>query len=190
MNILHKEKPVKFRKFGKLPGKPSQLIRIAMTDLAKAEKAKLKIDMGDWVTLQYKKPKNKPAVKVCTVCLAGSVMMNTLGDTKRMKEMKCANGQPFEATDSKKYEFIPSHDFDWRKKLTGICTDEFEKEERALEALNSLREGRLEEAFEYLYLQLPFNMLDNVKVTGYHVNKDKFRKDMRELANALARAGY
>lgn len=48
-----------------LPNKPSELIRVAIADLKKAEKSRLyKIDMGTW---------HEPNGK-CAVCFAGSVM--------------------------------------------------------------------------------------------------------------------
>ena len=54
----------------KLPNKPSELIRIAITDLKKAEKSsKYKIHMGSWHT---------PAYNKCEICFAGSVMAFSL----------------------------------------------------------------------------------------------------------------
>lgn len=52
-----------------LPDKPSDLIRLALSDLARCERSpKYEIDMGDW---------HRPNGK-CLVCLAGSVMAKTL----------------------------------------------------------------------------------------------------------------
>ena len=55
-----------------LPSKPSALIRVALADLQKCEKDKrYGIDMGDW---------HQPHAKLCcVVCLAGSVMAQSLG---------------------------------------------------------------------------------------------------------------
>lgn len=60
----------KFKKFGKLPGRPSELICLALDDLEKAEKSdRYKIDMRKW---------HHPAGGKCAVCLAGSVMAFSL----------------------------------------------------------------------------------------------------------------
>lgn len=55
-----------------LPDKPSALILLALHDLAKVERQKKKfvVDMGAWVERLNGK---------CAVCLAGSVMVSTLG---------------------------------------------------------------------------------------------------------------
>ncbi len=57
----------------KLPDVPSQLIRVALADLKKAEKSpKYKIDMGIW---------HEPmgGMGRCAVCFAGAVMAGSLG---------------------------------------------------------------------------------------------------------------
>lgn len=54
-----------------LPKKPSALIRIALEDLAKAERSKkCEINMMDW---------HYTNGATCTVCLAGAVMRSSLG---------------------------------------------------------------------------------------------------------------
>lgn len=55
-----------------LPNKPSALILLALHDLAKVERQKTKfvVDMSSWVERLNGK---------CAVCLAGSVMVSTLG---------------------------------------------------------------------------------------------------------------
>lgn len=54
-----------------LPRKPSELIRLALSDLAKCEAdPRYMIEMGTW---------HEPKGKVCHVCLAGSVMAQTMG---------------------------------------------------------------------------------------------------------------
>ena len=61
-----------FKKFGVLPGKPSELIKLALKDLTKAEKAKnVEILMEDWYFRRWFEEK-------CYVCLAGSVMRGTM----------------------------------------------------------------------------------------------------------------
>ena len=60
----------------RLPDKPSELIRLAIKDLELCEAdPRYVIAMGHW---------HNPGAAVCYVCLAGSVMANTLGtDHKR-----------------------------------------------------------------------------------------------------------
>ena len=62
---------MKFKKFGKLPGKPSALLELAMKDLAKVERSQRYIvDMVEW---------HSPILNnQCAVCLAGAVMANSL----------------------------------------------------------------------------------------------------------------
>lgn len=57
----------------KLPDKPSELIRVALADLRKVEAMPdvYKIDMGDWHAVDDDS-------NHCFVCLAGSVMAQTL----------------------------------------------------------------------------------------------------------------
>ena len=51
----------------KLPNKPSELLKVALTDLELVEgDSKYRVDMRNWHTPQYD--------KTCEVCLAGSVM--------------------------------------------------------------------------------------------------------------------
>lgn len=62
---------IEFQQYGKLPGQPSKLIRLAITDLQIVEKTPAyRIDMDQWYT-----PYND---KFYLVCLAGAVMVNTL----------------------------------------------------------------------------------------------------------------
>lgn len=54
----------------KLPDKPSELIRLALADLAQcAADPNYRIDMGEW---------HKPRHGVCHVCLAGAVLAKSL----------------------------------------------------------------------------------------------------------------
>lgn len=60
----------KFKRFGKLPGQPSKLIRLAIKDLEAVEgDTRYMVDMRFWHLANYDS---------CHVCLAGSVMAKTL----------------------------------------------------------------------------------------------------------------
>jgi len=66
---------MKFKKFGKLPGRPSALIELALKDIEQVVKKKrYGIDMGRWFHRTNQGER-------CTVCLAGAVMVNSLGCT-------------------------------------------------------------------------------------------------------------
>ena len=57
-----------------LPDKPSELIRLALADLALcAADPNYRIDMGEW---------HKPEDGVCQVCLAGAVMAKSLNASR------------------------------------------------------------------------------------------------------------
>lgn len=59
-----------FKNFGKLPGQPSKLLKLAMKDFEACELSDdYKIDLDVW---------HRPNDEVCVVCLAGSVMAQTL----------------------------------------------------------------------------------------------------------------
>lgn len=86
------EVPKKFRKFGKLPGKPSELIRLALSDFIAAEK-KFEINMSRWYVVNGK----------CSVCFAGAVMAGTLGKTRDdVKELGLTN-------DDGEFELFPRY---------------------------------------------------------------------------------
>lgn len=63
---------MELKNFGKLPSQPSRLIRLALKDLAKVRRHKnFIIDMNTWFS---KQDDGK-----CHVCLAGAVMVGSLG---------------------------------------------------------------------------------------------------------------
>lgn len=100
----------------------------------------------------------------CSVCFAGSVMIGTLANTKAVKDLLKGN-----QTNLEPWNFI---------------------EEEQLKALNSLREGELENAFNYLNLDFPSHFKNEIEVTSYENNKKLFKKQMKALAKALEAEGY
>ncbi len=199
MQILKplKELKPKFQQFGKLPGKPSELIKIAVDDLVKSEKAGLKINMDRWVSV--KKVRNS---QVCTVCLAGSIMANRLNDEPLIKEAVSRNGVKFNVTehgvqetkfDDYNNKYVPTGKRrapEGNESLIDIQPWTFSEESSALGAVNSFREGDLEEAFSELNLDLPANFLPKVKIVSYRKDPAMFKRQMRSLAKSLAAAGY
>lgn len=60
----------------KLPNKPSQLLEVALSDLAKVERSKkYRVKMNAY---------HEPCGKICQVCLAGAVMAKTLDVDKSL----------------------------------------------------------------------------------------------------------
>lgn len=68
---------MKFPKIGKLPSRPSKLIRVALDDLQKiARSKKYIIDMSSWHSPQESFDPGIPTK--CEVCMAGAVMVREL----------------------------------------------------------------------------------------------------------------
>jgi hypothetical protein len=118
----------------KLSNVPSEILTQALHDLAVVEKRKgFKIYMNDWMT----KDTNKG---ICEVCLAGAVMVNTLGvnspESGKLDYFK-ANTPTYKPLVS---QLIITHNGD---------TDG-DKLTTKLRFLNDMREGNYEEGFDRL----------------------------------------
>ena len=145
---------------------PSAFIREALVDLVKCERSKkYDINMANW---------HYPGEGSCSVCLAGSVMAQTL------------QADPLEA-------LSPS---DMNPYPISFLT----KTEVQLRSLNRFREGSVTGAFEKLtnvktynkprYRKyILFSRLDR-EIVDYAVDKTKFKRQMRKLAGDLEKAGY
>lgn len=165
MIIREKSTPVKFKKIGKLPSKPSELIKIAIKDLISAEKMH-KINMSSWFDIN-------PKTRECTVCLAGAIMACTLKNTNKMTKLV--------------KERIPTN----APSYTVLSISPYQLEESfALEAVDSFRQGDLQAGFASLDLALPSHFVTDVEITQYSKNKSLFKKQMLALAKALAKEGY
>lgn len=173
-----------FKKFGKLPGKPSELIRLATNDIIASEKAGMRVEMSSWLTVEA--PSARKA-KTCTVCFAGAVMAQTLAKTPASKSILKHKGQKLTAADKKRLG-----DFSYGpEEIAEVDTLSYPNEKPALQALNSFRSGEIEEGFEQLGLDFPSNLLQyQVDVTGYNEDKKLFKAQMFELADSLERVGY
>lgn len=65
--------PVNFKTFGRLPGRPSRLIAIALEEVEYIEKLpKFQVQMAEWIA-------KDEATGDCAVCFAGAVMVMRLG---------------------------------------------------------------------------------------------------------------
>ncbi len=171
MQLFVTNPPKKFKKQGKLPGRPSELIRVALGDLKKVErqKKKFKIDMDTWV-----KPNGK-----CSVCMAGSVMVGTLKmDIESAKRGVVEQERDDEYSES----FSPE---------TGFLPAFFDRERKALEAINCFRTGDLSYGFAKIDIKWPAQFVTNIDVPAYSPrNPKKFHAAMNELADKLEEAGY
>jgi hypothetical protein len=101
-----------------LPDKPSELIRLALSDLRKCEAdPKYNVDMSDW---------HCPEFGTCHVCLAGAVMAKTEQCPIDVDTVPCntANGSKYVALDNFRCGFIDSAminlGLDTPKELAGI----------------------------------------------------------------------
>lgn len=162
INIKEETAPATFQKFGKLPGRPSALIRLAINDLRAVEKMRslFTVDMGRWAG-------RDSSGKKCAVCLAGSVMANTLSKPDKFAK-KIINGDVYSNPDP----------------------EDFANEDSALCALDNFRMGSLSTAFDELGLHLPDNFYAYIPVERYEDDKVKFKKKMLALADALEAEGY
>ncbi len=137
-----------------LPNKPSQLIKLALTDLETVEKnPRYEIDMERWHEPWIERMDSDGHREyICHVCLAGAVLANTF------KEDYHKNFDP--------YHFSP----EVKTKLI---------------AIDYLRQGEIEDAFDRLQLELPQSMMRSIDIRDYHANKDGFKVDMLALATNL-----
>lgn len=144
-----------------LPHKPSDLIRVAIVDLEKAEKSdKYRIEMEDWHA-----PKSD---KICEVCLAGSVMAFTL-EWDPSKDLNPNDNDNPELLQNQLYalnEFREGYVNFGFSYLSN--TDEYKEFE------------------DYDVLSEPFNR----EITPYREDSELFKREMITLASDLEKAGY
>lgn len=174
----------KFKQFGKLPGKPSALIRIALDDLKKAEKdPTMKISMDTWLQVA------KNGVDKCAVCMAGSVMAKRLAPTFPELVSKIVNYTFQLFGNITNTNLSPENHW-------GAKPENFPEEEPALSAIDDLRRGWVMEAFHALEIN-GYNfykegaLLDHYPIPEYSTqNRTKFHQAMRKLARTLEKAGF
>lgn len=146
---------------GALPDKPSDLIELALADLEKVEATPelYRVTMGTW----YYRAKDE---KHCLVCLAGSVMAQTLG---------CGA--------------LGSHRSDW----SGLEPSDFQGDlPDKLRALDYFRVGEVAYALGLMNIALDAlpRDLHDVEISEYVAgDAEPFKADMRRLAADLREAG-
>lgn len=145
----------------KLPNKLSDVIDLALADLAAVEKmkAKYKIGMDEaWHERKESWDNNDTQVldKQCTVCFAGSVMAHTFGKD---------NTEHTEPEDFTKHNM--SRFF----------------------ALDYIRQGQLDDAFTALDKDRPFGLAEEVYITSYDRDRKQFKSDMRSVSKLLRAVG-
>ena len=135
-----------------LPDKPSQLLRRALRDLETVEKSPhYRIQMDNW---------HRPAYGgVCEVCLAGSVIANSLEwDRKERVIPNMSDPEPLD-------EFLT----------------------KKIYAIDSFRCGDIREALQRLGGD--YDRWADIEVHDYHDNPDLFKRDMRNIARLLEANG-
>ena len=157
-----------------LPDKPSALIRLALEDMAKCEEdPDYEVEMSCFHLPNQDCVPDNPAtmqikpVKRCLVCLAGSVMAQTLG-----------------AADT---EWL--HPADFRDKDGFHPTTE-----NRLQALDAFRVGVLWEGLELMGLEDEYelvvqNDMQPDQIADYHHDPERFVQDMEDLAANLETVG-
>ena len=156
--------PKKFAKFGKLPGRPSALIRLALADLRYVERHKktFGVDMNSYAVKHSGK---------CHVCLGGAALAGTVGfDVDKMGLDESAGA-----------DYATLCDID----------DTFGDAATAAYALDCFRTGELLEAFAMLDLEFPDHQVANtIYIVRYSDNPSLFKKQLGQLADQLESIGY
>lgn len=57
--------------------------------------------------------------------------------------------------------------------------------EAKLDAINALRTGEIQEAYDYMHKEKPCTLPYNIQVSGYHENRENFFSDMWKLLGLL-----
>jgi hypothetical protein len=153
--------PAKTRK--KLPDKPSALIRLALDDLRAIERSKqYKVMMEDWHS-----GNTSCGNPDCTQC-------------KRAADEPCevcfAGSVMAKSLGADKNDCLEPDDFDGNT-------------ENKLYAINCFRTGALGSALEFLGLDKPTYLSDEVPVIEYDESPAQFKKEMSKMADALERFG-
>lgn len=164
----------------KLPKKPSELITLALKDMELSIAQGHRIYMGDWVNRNNKNP------KVCSVCLAGSVMLQSLKLTPEFGK-----------------EIIPSNDSEADNNDSYVHMQFSKPTYNGLTALNSFRRGKLKIALRELYgyskadkiMTKLRNRFDEVDEIQYEVDSKaedhtRFILQMSAIAKMFEVVGY
>lgn len=145
--------------------KLSVLLKIALEDLIKCEKdKKYKINMSVWYIDNSH----------CSVCMAGSVLAQSLRkDTNKVIKSLCNKDQ---------IDLMPQDYY--------IINDDNDIESK-LTAIDSLRQGDIDEAILRLGLDYPKTEIDlYTDVIDYRTSPSLFKRDIRRLIKYLEKHGY
>lgn len=146
-----------------LPDKPSESIRLALTDLRACEADPLyNVGMGDW---------HRPCDGVCHVCLAGAVMA---------KSLECPREK----------SFVPSMiKSAYMERAAGVSAEQFQVLTNKLTAIDRFRSGYIGPAFSALNIPKPDAIPDSMFIHAYNISRDEFYNDMEGLATLLEQHG-
>ena len=143
----------------KLPKKLSSLMRVALADLTKAERAKnVKVDMDDWIRVGHNndlwtgKFSERPKDSNCEMCFAGAVLAYSLD-----RSMPRENSSPIL----------------WKQ----MCALNYVREGKVYQALCELNPNNAEKYLKY-YEYAEY-------VSSYESDSKKWRKDMHKIIKKL-----
>lgn len=149
----------------KLPRCPSRLIRLALKDLKTSIDQGFEVDMNNWVRQDV--DRQGP----CTVCLAGSVMVQR------------TTALNFLTDDGTKYAIDP-----WL--LASRDRQISSADRHRLWALSWFREGDIYQAFKTLGLDLPYHVKTRQAISSFEESPEDFFHGMENLASYLALRGF
>ena len=151
----------------KLPTKPSDLIRLALRDLALVERSKIYyVDMGDW----HEPDEEEERGVTCAVCFAGAVMARTF--KAPINKPVVPGEMPYQSHNCKR--LIALNDF-----RVGCI-------EAGLHVINrKLSRVYISEKYGSI-----FNKIENLSAfLDYEKDRGKFKRTMRKIARLLEKMG-
>ena len=157
-----------------LPNKPSELILLALQDIAKCEKLRkqYKIDMDVW---WHVGTKGKP----CVVCAAGAVMCQSLKRPRYVFALDRISDADELVENQKEPQDYAVYPEDYPENI-----------ECKLEAIDCFRQGEIQDGIDRMGIeqQCP-DYLRKFPVPSYELDKRGFKRRLRTLARLLQKEG-
>lgn len=204
------------RKTHKLPSKLSEVLGVAIKDMAKIAKLRdravvghkpvpYRISMGHWHEQQFANSRNSPGSTVCAVCFAGSVMAGSLGVSRSVATTPGHlhdNGEISERDRNRLYALNALRQFEIADAMATVGIDKIGPGQKTMAFLDRCTKIEREIRIELGLVKpnhLPSQMAITVRNTAARINSAKalakpegvreFLKWMRKLQRALAKRG-